>query len=122
MGVWVGPERKAYPFRLFEQASVLSDEVGKVPILVFNDLRSGATAVYERKVDGRILRFDSQSRGTVVHDRTTCSEWDLIVGEAISGPLAGTKLRQFRHVDSFWFAWVGFFPGTSVYRGGPRRW
>ncbi|MGH7396703.1 MAG: DUF3179 domain-containing (seleno)protein [Candidatus Rokuibacteriota bacterium] len=39
---------------------------------------------------------------------------------AVTGPLAGKRLRAIVHVDAFWFAWAAFHPATGIY-GAPRH-
>jgi hypothetical protein len=51
----------------------------------------------------------------IVDDRTG-SRWDLS-GLAVSGPLAGERLRPAVAIDSFWFDWAAFHPNTGIYGG-----
>ena len=46
-------------------------------------------------------------------DDQTSSTWNVL-GEAVSGPLAGAQLEAVPHVDTFWFAWDAFQPDTTV--------
>ena len=41
-------------------------------------------------------------------------QWD-ITGLAIDSPLNGTQLTQVPAHSAFWFAWVTFWPETTVY-------
>ena len=74
----------------------------------------GSVGVFSPLVDGRQLTFDATSDGFV--DAETASEWD-ITGAAIAGPLAGTQLEQIHHLDTFWFAWSTYQPGTDFVEG-----
>ena len=47
-------------------------------------------------------------------DYKTGSIWN-IKGEAISGELAGVRLRQIPAYNAFWFAWSIFWPQTQVF-------
>lgn len=71
----------------------------------------GTVAVYVPVVDGRRLHFERDGDG--FRDRETGSRWDIL-GRALSGPLDGTQLEPYRHLDTFWFAWVAFQPDTEV--------
>ncbi|MBW3654842.1 MAG: DUF3179 domain-containing protein, partial [Gemmatimonadetes bacterium] len=73
----------------------------------------GQTAVFDRRVDGRVLTFAADRGG--FRDRETGSRWDL-AGRAVSGPLRGRRLRAVPHENPFWFAWVAFRPNTTVWR------
>jgi hypothetical protein len=46
-------------------------------------------------------------------DEATNSRWD-VTGTAVSGPLAGTRLDQIHHLDTFWFSWSTYQPGTEL--------
>jgi hypothetical protein len=106
---------------------VLNDAVADAPVVVFYDqavsgignsfdLRTaqqvGATAVYQCTVNGRALTFESLGAAQF-RDQQTGSVWDF-TGHAISGPLSGTRLVPVQHLDTYWFAWAAFYPGTSL--------
>jgi hypothetical protein len=46
-------------------------------------------------------------------DAATGSLW-TVTGLAIEGPLAGTQLERVPHLDTFWFAWSTYRPGTTL--------
>ncbi|GIU89786.1 MAG: hypothetical protein KatS3mg010_0885 [Acidimicrobiia bacterium] len=71
----------------------------------------GATGVFVPAVDGRSLTFTASGTGFV--DDQTGSTWNLL-GTAVDGPLAGSRLDPVIHVDTFWFAWAAFRPDTAV--------
>jgi hypothetical protein len=72
----------------------------------------GTPAVYSRTVDGKTLTFRADSDAFV--DEETGTRWDFF-GEAVSGPLAGTRLEKVVHYVPFWFAWAAFAPETPIY-------
>jgi uncharacterized protein DUF3179 len=74
----------------------------------------GATAVFDSRVDGRVLHFTSVNG--IFHDLETQSTWSF-VGVAVAGPLAGHSLIPVEHVDTFWFAWAAFLPHTRIVHG-----
>lgn len=71
----------------------------------------GATGVFAAEHGGRVLRF-TRHGARFVDDRTGTT-WNIL-GEAVAGPLAGERLRPVPHVDTFWFAWSTYRPGTVV--------
>ncbi|MDJ0497948.1 MAG: DUF3179 domain-containing protein [Acidimicrobiia bacterium] len=71
----------------------------------------GSSAVFLPGVDGEMLTFTAAGDGFV--DDQTGSTWN-IAGEAVDGPLAGTRLEQVNHLDTFWFAWATYRPGTEL--------
>ena len=71
----------------------------------------GSTGVFDRALDGTTLSFEATAEGFV--DVGTGSTWNVL-GQALDGPLAGSELRPLEHLDTFWFAWVGFHPETDL--------
>ena len=105
------------------------DTVGDQPVVVFwksgqaTALESGQIAggrdvgsvgVFVPEADGRILTFETEGGDFV--DEQTGSTWN-VVGEAVGGSLVGTKLTQIPHLDTFWFAWFSYNPGTVLVEG-----
>ncbi|MDJ0665030.1 MAG: DUF3179 domain-containing protein [Acidimicrobiia bacterium] len=71
----------------------------------------GSSAVFLPVVDGEMLTFTGAGDGFV--DDQTGSTWN-IAGEALEGPLTGSRLEQVNHLDTFWFAWATYQPGTEL--------
>ena len=74
----------------------------------------GSAAVFVPQVGGRDLTFTYEGDRFV--DIETGSVW-LINGEAAEGELAGERLTQIPHLDTFWFAWSTYQPDTSLQAG-----
>ena len=119
----------AYPFTRLAKERVVNDEIAGRPISVFwapgtasaLDAQSvadgrdvGSTGVFVRRVGDRSLEFRPADDGRFI-DRQTGSVWSLL-GEALSGSLAGAQLERQPHGDYLWFAWAAFRPGTDVRR------
>ncbi|MDK3256728.1 DUF3179 domain-containing protein [Blastococcus capsensis] len=71
----------------------------------------GATGAFDPVVDGNHLRFSRDGDHFV--DAGTGSRWNVL-GQAVDGPLAGTRLEPVEHLDTFWFAWAAFHPATRI--------
>ncbi len=71
----------------------------------------GSAAAYEPYAAGMELTFED--RGGVITDRETGSSWDIL-GRAVAGRLAGSRLPAVEHGNHFWFAQRLFFPDTIV--------
>ena len=74
----------------------------------------GSTGVFEAALDGQELSFRAEGGGFV--DDQTGSTWNVL-GQSLSGPLAGQSLTPVVHGNHFWFAWAAFAPDTVVYQG-----
>ncbi|MBI4214013.1 MAG: DUF3179 domain-containing protein [Chloroflexi bacterium] len=120
-------ETVVYPATRLLDRRAINDTVGGQPVIVLlqpgtasaldrgqiADSRDvGASAVYLRQVDGRVLSF-AWDGGAFV-DAETSSRWTLL-GEAEAGPLAGTRLTPAVHTDAFWFASAAFFPNVRIW-------
>lgn len=71
----------------------------------------GTVGVFVPSANGRALTF-AASDG-VITDRETGSVWN-VSGEATEGELAGSRLERIAHLDTFWFAWATYQPGTIL--------
>ena len=122
----IGGEAVAYPFSDLSRTPVINDVIGGREVAVFYTggtlspfagtaavpRRSvGSTGVFDPVADGLSLTFTES--GGVIIDEQTGSAWSIL-GEALSGPLAGTKLEPIVHGNHFWFAWAAFRPDTAV--------
>ena len=120
-------EAVAYPYDVLQEVHVVNDTVGGAPIVVLwapgtasaLDASSvaggrdvGAAAVFSRELDGQTLTFALD--GERIIDEQTGTEWDVL-GQAVSGPKAGSQLAPVVSINHFWFSWAAFKPETRVY-------
>ncbi len=120
VGLRHGNDVIAYAYRDLADVLVLNDAYDGEPIVVTFDPDSKASAVFDRTVDGQMLRFE-RGDGTTMRDAQTGSLWSAVQGLALDGPLEGTQLAQLPSFVSFWFSWSDFYPRTAVHqpRGTP---
>ena len=131
--VTAGGAQRIYPFGAFAAEPVINDELGGEPVVVMS--REGtlsvldrsriadsrlipSAAAYSRRLGERILVFEA--RDGRVADAGTGSFWNLF-GEAVEGPLAGSRLAPLSRGDHFAFAWLAFHPDADVYGGSAPR-
>ena len=105
---------RAYPLTHFMKTSVINDTLGEIPLLIFHDKTSFATAVFTRDVAGAMRTFRVKDKHFV--EDNTGTRWNLITGEARSGKEKGTRLERLPAVNIYWFAWARYYPETSIYR------
>ncbi|MGQ0561618.1 MAG: DUF3179 domain-containing protein [Gemmatimonadota bacterium] len=127
--VVLGAESVAYPFSRLREPRVVNDRIGGRNLLIVwapgtasaldrSEIAQGrdvgASGVFARDVNGRVLEFTPAGDG-VFRDRQTGSRWNLL-GRAVAGPLRGKQLERVPHGDYFWFAWAAFRPHTRLWR------
>lgn len=115
VGVRIGKSAKAYPFSALGSSGVLNDEMDGMPLAVARSDVAGASAVYRRTVDGKVLEFEPAVVDGKLRDRTTGTTWDLLRGIGREGPLAGMRLEAAPFVNSYWFGWSDYYPETGLY-------
>ena len=105
---------RAYPLTHFTETALINDTLDEVPLLIFHDKTSFATAVFTRNVAGEVLTFIPKDRHFA--EDNTGTRWNLITGEATSGKENGTRLKRLPAVNIYWFAWARYYPQTTIYR------
>ncbi len=129
VGVRVGDAAKAYPFSVIAGERSVNDVVEGLPIAVWwgdsgaadnfsgqfvgEGEAIGTGIAFVRTVDDVVLTFSPAGPDTFT-DAETSSTWTLL-GEAIDGPLTGTRLEMALHQNEFWFAWAAFNAGSPVF-------
>ncbi len=72
--------------------------------------------MYAREIDGREFTFGVSGkllRNTLVmYDHQTASEWGQVLGEALTGPMTGTKLEVLAASHWTWKEWRDLHPET----------
>jgi hypothetical protein len=121
-------EAVAYPYDVLKEVLVVNDTVGGADVVVLwgagtasaLDARSvaggrdvGAANAFARDLEGQTLTFALD--GPKIVDSETGSEWDVL-GQAVSGPLAGKQLTPVVAINHFWFSWAAFKPETRIYQ------
>jgi hypothetical protein len=131
VGISVSGSSLAYPLDLLQSGpgSVAEVDVGGQDLVIFwkggqasaLDDRTlaagrdvGSVGVFVPDVDGKTLSFAYD--GDAFLDEQTGSRWS-VTGDAFAGPLAGRQLERVAHLDTFWFAWAAYEPGTVLVEG-----
>lgn len=110
LGVAAGGAARAYPLAELPPSPV-NDRVGGLPVVVTG--RRGSAVAFDRRVDGRALTFERADGGLL---RGGGSRWRVETGRAVDGPLEGGSLERVdAHPPLFWFAWLDFHPGSTVW-------
>ena len=131
IGVSIADSAVGYHYPAAEEALVVNDDIGDLPIVVFVDPETRSIQSYLRipapGLKGNlpadapdVVRFLVAEDGTIT-DEETGSVWDRERGFALEGPLAGAQLQQVPYVTSFDWAWKNFFPESRFWPGERTR-
>lgn len=114
-GVAPGPLGNASPVAyLMEEDPLLNDTIGSTPVVVVTKA-DGGTRVFGRSADGLELHFVAGDGGPGrATDREAGSNWNLMTGKAIAGPLAGRHLEAIPATQTLSFAWASFYTGSEI--------
>jgi hypothetical protein len=128
LAISLGGVDRLYPFALFRDRPLIHDSVAGTPVIVMarhgtlSALDREAIAAsrpihsanaFDRRVAGRVLEFALRD-GEIV-DTASGSRWNLL-GQALAGPLAGSRLTPLPGGVHFAFAWLAFNPDSEIYR------
>jgi hypothetical protein len=117
IGVAHGTTAKAYLAVDLAQHGSVDDQMPDGPIEVTWCSTCGTGAVFRAVLNGRRLHFeyDSMVNANEVHkDVETGSRWQQSTGEAISGPLKGSRLELYPFILTTWHAWRARYPKTTL--------
>jgi hypothetical protein len=113
---------KAYPAADLAQHGAVSDTVPEGPISVTWCGVCNTGLVFRAEVQGRRLHFQYDrmvAANEVQKDAETGSSWQQATGDAIDGPLKGTRLTLFPVVRTTWAEWRRRYPNTMVLKPLP---
>ncbi|ELZ98812.1 hypothetical protein C440_00610 [Haloferax mucosum ATCC BAA-1512] len=111
LGIAAGGVARAYPLDTVNEAGVVNDTVGGLPVVVTAS-SDGTLVAYVRRIHGTAVAFERDGNALLAAG----SRWDLLTGRALDGPHDGTTLtRANDRSPMFWFAWADFNPGTEIY-------
>jgi len=122
LGVASGKVAKAYPAADLAQHGAVSDRFPDAPISVTWCGVCNTGIVFRADVKGRTLHFQYDrmvAANEVQKDAETGSSWQQATGEAIDGPLKGTRLTLYPSVRTTWAEWRKRYPHTLVLKPMP---
>jgi len=118
IGLELNGQARAYPVHLMEHHQIVNDVLAGVPIALSYDPLAGTPRAFRRSVAGKNLHFGVSglvyNACSLMYDRETQSLWSQFTGQAISGPLSGTRLDRVRVRQEPRDLWLGRAPTSSV--------
>lgn len=118
LGLTAFGETRAYPVSILVWHEVVNDWIHDLPLVVtYCPLCGTGLAFLAEDVTGPLtfgvsgLLYNSD---LVLFDRETESLWSQLLGQAIAGPLRGTRLAVLPLTHTTWEAWREAHPGSLV--------
>lgn len=116
LGVALEGEAKAYPITHLNFREMVIDELADQPIVVSWCPLCGTAMVHSRIIAGEVVSFGNQGHlwqnAMTFYDHATGSIWSQPLGEAILGPMKGTRLELLPSTLTSWDSWVTEHPDT----------
>jgi hypothetical protein len=122
LGVSSGSVARAYPAADLSQHGAVFDRLPDGPISVTWCGVCNTGVVYRAEVKGQTLHFQYDrmvGANEVQKDLETGTSWQQASGEAIDGPLKGTRLKLYPVVRTTWSEWRNRYPHTMVLKPLP---
>ncbi|MGA1779393.1 MAG: DUF3179 domain-containing (seleno)protein [Planctomycetota bacterium] len=129
----IGGETRGYPLRVLVFHEVVNDILGGVPITIVHHPVSGAVIAFERRFQEETLSFAPSmvllDSNPLLFDRppgddpallSTCGLWSPLIGECLSGPRAGTRLRRLPLRVTTWEEFKASVPAPHVVGPHPK--
>jgi len=114
LGVTNGTAARAYPLQTLARIGpALNDSLGGSEIVVRCLPGTLQALAFRRSVRDQILTFGCSS-STEAYDEQTRSIWNEM-GEAVSGPFAGTQLEYLDSGIEEWYAFAASHPGAEIF-------
>lgn len=123
LGLEFEGEARAYPLRIMNWHEIVNDEVKGKPILVTYCPLCYTGIAFKRELNGVATEFGVSGKlynnNLLMYNRpnNTIKEeslWSQQLGEAVTGPLIGTKLEQIIIDTLAWKDWKEKYPATLV--------
>ena len=115
VGVLSAGKARAYDWNMLVAQRAINDSVGAAAIVLAVEDDSSSYHVWNRSVDGKVLRFSLDQAAHSLKDDLTGSAWNW-EGECVSGELQGRKLEQIQAYQEYWHSWQNFHKNTSRWK------
>jgi hypothetical protein len=117
LGVTHNGDAKAYPIQYLGYHHQVRDSIGGKPVMVTYCTVCRSGRIFEPVVNGQIEKFrlvGMDHYNAMFEDHTTKSWWRQATGEAIAGPLAGSKLPEIPAIQASLETWLELYPGSLI--------
>jgi len=120
VGVSFGSTSRAYPIRILNLHEIVNDQIRNVPFMVTYCPLCDSAAVFDRRTPLGEREFGVSgllyNSNVLMYDRGGQPEslWSQVLGEGVSGPAAGKKLKALPMELTTWREWQEAHPNTAV--------
>ena len=118
IGVELDGVSRAYPISILNWHEIVNDKINQHSFAVTYCPLCGTGVAFNSKLRGQDAEFGVSgllyNSDVLLYDRKTESLWSQILGEAISGDLAGEKLKAIPISHTTWRDWLKQHPDTTV--------
>ena len=118
IGIVIDGAARAYPVSILNWHEIVNDRIGEQRFAITYCPLCGTAVAFDASIDGEPTEFGVSgllyNSDVLLYDRTTESLWSQILGEAVSGPRAGTRLAALPISHTSWGDWLDSHPGTLV--------
>lgn len=116
IGLCVESVCRFYPFTILAWHNIVNDNINGRSVLIYYNDSHQLSVVYDRKVNGETLNFQNSYNPVQLlnFDDKKISEWDPVLGEAISGIRVRQKLAQLPIQVISLEKWLATHPETQV--------
>lgn len=118
MGMTHNGVAKAYPVKILNYHEVVNDDFNGEEVVVTYCPLCGTGMAFSAGIGGRSTSFGVSgllyNSDVLLYDRESESLWSQIMGEAVSGPMVGTRLEHLPASYTTWRDWSTRHPDTLV--------
>ncbi len=109
---------RAYPIRILVWHEIVNTEFDGEPVVITFCPLCGTGLAFSAVMDGKPLDFGVSgllhNSDLLMYDRQTESLWSQIPGQAVTGKMAGKRLRRLAVVHLAWQDWRRQYPDSQV--------
>jgi len=109
----------AYDWNELVEKRVIQDSLQSLPILIAMEADTASFHVFDRRLNGSVLQFNTNVNNDRFTDWNTNSTWNMD-GLSIAGPLKGNQLSQVQAYNEFWHSWENFQLNVKKYGSNER--
>jgi hypothetical protein len=117
IGIEINGESRAYPIQLIGYHHQVRDTVGHEPVMITYCTVCRTGRVYSPLVNGKPESFrlvGMDHFNAMFEDATTKSWWRQATGEAIAGPLKGSRLKEIPSHQASLASWLRLHPNSTI--------